>query len=239
MNFNNRPFLPGTDEQVHILLHCVNVKDKSVLVIGGGCEEIAKIFYMRDAAEVYLTVDDEDSLVQSRFALSDTKEIKVRLMEYDNTDFGKERFDLVYSQGSTGTKKRTRIVKEIFRILKPSGYLCTGEIVSLKKNTSQFVKDIWEINSLSPLYADDIKNFYLSRNFEPVLENDLSETLREFYSTVELLIKDSFSEPGSEEKYFKETAKTFRHEAGAYLKLGGDKYIGYRMLILKKAAGQV
>ena len=37
-------------------------------------------------------------------------------------------------------------------------------------------------------------------------------------------------EPGSMRKLL----KTYSHEANAFLKLGGDKFIGYEMLVLRK-----
>jgi len=235
MKFNNRLFLPGTDEQINVFLNSVNVKDKSVLVIGGGSEEIAEMLHQKNAEEVYLIIDEEDSLLQARFALSKNKEINVRLMDYDNTDFKAERFDIIYSQGSTGTKKRNKIIKEIKRILKPDRFFCVGEIVSLTKTPPQFVKDIWEKNSLSPLYHEELKNYYLSKTFELILEQDLTETLKEFYSMSKKLLEESSKDFSIEEaKNFKKIVKIYGHEANAYLKLGGDKYIGYKMLVLRK-----
>lgn len=233
MKYNNTLFLPGTDEQLNIFLRSVNVKDKSVLVIGGGSEEIALTFHQRNAVEVYLITDDEDSLVQARYSLSGNKEINIRMMDYNNTDFTPERFNVVYSQGSTGTGKRNKIVKEFLRILKPGGYLCTGEFVNLAKTPPQFIQDIWDINNLSPLYHEDLKNYYMTKDFELIQENNLSGTLKEFYSTAELLIEKSSKETDSVGKQLKKLAKMYNHEAKSYLKLGGDKYIGYRMLILK------
>lgn len=234
MKLNNRLFLPGTDEQISIFFNSVSVKDKSVLIIGGGSEEIAEMLHQKNAEEIYLITDDEDSLLQARFTLSKNKEINIRMMDFDNTDFKAERFDIVYSQGSTGTKKRNKIIKEITRILKPGGHFCIGEIVGLTKTPPRFVKDIWEKSSLSPLYYEELKNYYLSKNFELILEQDLSETLKEFYSMTEQLVKESSKILSDEEKHFEKMIKTFGHEAKAYLKLGGDKYIGFRMLVLRK-----
>ncbi len=232
---NNKIFLPGTDKQISAFLNSVNTENKSVLVIGAGSEETAKIFHQKNAGEVYLIIDDEDSLIQSRFALSKIKEINIRLMDYDNTDFKSEKFDIVYSQGSTGTKKRNKIIKEIIRILKPGGYFCVGEFVGLTKAPPQFVKDIWEKNNLAPLYHEELKNYYLSKNFELLLEQDLSETLKEFYSMSKNLLEESSKDFSKDEaKSVKKIFKSYGHEANAYLKLGGDKYIGFGILVLRK-----
>lgn len=230
----NKIFLPGTDKQISLFLNSVNVQNKYVLIIGAGSDEIAKIFYQNNAAEVYLIVDDEDSLVHSRFILSKEKDIKIRLMDYDNTDFKAEKFDIIYSQGSTGTKKRNKIAKEIKKVLKPEGNFCVGEIVSLTETPPQFVKDIWEKGNLAPLHFEELKEFYLSKGFEVILKKDLSDTLKDFYSeSKELLSESSKDFSDKEAKFFNKVIKTYSHEANAYLKLGGDKYIGYEMLVLK------
>ncbi len=236
MSLANKIFLPGTDKQISLFLNSVNTENKSVLIIGSGSEEIAKIFYQNKAAEVYLIVDDEDSLVQSRFALSKVKEINVRLMEYDNSDFKADKFDIVYSQGPTGTKKRNKLIKEIKKILKADGKFCAGEIVSLTKTPPQFVKDIWEKSNLAPLHFEELKEFYLSKGFELMLEKDLSDTLKDFYSKSKELLAESSKDFSSveEEKYFRKIIRTYKHEANAYLKLGGYKYVGYCTLILRK-----
>ncbi|HSP87453.1 MAG TPA: methyltransferase domain-containing protein [Ignavibacteriaceae bacterium] len=235
MKLTNQIFLPGTEKQISLFLNSEIPENKSVLIIGSGSEEIAKIFRQNNAAEIFLIVEDEDSLVQSRFLLSDEKEIKIRMMDFTNTDFKPEKFDIIYAQGSTGVKKRKRIVKEIKKIIKPDGTFCVGEIVSLTENPPQFVKDIWENSNLTPLFAESIKDFYLSNGFEVTFEKDLSNTLKDFYSkSKELLSESSKDLSGGDLKHFQKIARTYKHEANAYLKLGGDKHIGFWMLVLKK-----
>ncbi len=230
----NKIFLPGTEKQISLFSDSVKSDNKIVLVIGAGSEEIAKIFHKTNS-EVYLIVNDEDALVQSRFALSEEKEIKIRMMDYDNTDFKAEMFDIIYSQGSTGTKNRNKIVKEMKKLLKPEGFLCVGEIVSLTENPPRFVKDIWKNGNLSPLHQDEFSKFYQTKEFEIVRDEDLTNTLKQFYTqTKKLLSKSSDDLPKEELKSIKKLVKSYSHEANAYLKLGGDKFIGYRMLILKK-----
>jgi SAM-dependent methyltransferase len=230
---NSKIFLPGTDKQLSLFLNSINPEKNSILIIGSGSEEVARIFY-RNKAEVFLIVEDEEALVHSRFALSGEKGIKVRLMDFDNTDFNADKFDIVYSQGSTGTKLRNKIVREIIRVLKPDGFLCIGEIVSLAETPPKFVKDIWERSNLSPIAKNSFKDFLISKGFKLVLEQDLTETLKDFYSTAKILIQESSKDfPEKEAKYLMKISKAYSHEANAYLNLGGDKYIGYKMLVLK------
>ena len=156
-------------------------------------------------------------------------------MDYENTDFKAEKFDIVYTQGSTGTKRRNKIIKEIKKILKPGGYFCVGEIVSLVLNPPQFVKDIWENNNLSPFVKNEFKEYYLSKGFDLIIEEDLSGTLKDFYSTSKRVLEESSKEFGGKESgSMRKLLKTYNHEANAFLKLGGDKFIGYEMLVLKR-----
>ena len=236
---NNKIFLPGTDKQISIFLKSVDAKNKSVLIIGSGSEEIAKIFSQKDAAKIYLVIDDQDSLVRTRLSLKEIKNINIRFMEFDNMDFMQDSFDVVYAQALTGTKKRNKIIKEINRVLKPGGNFCVGEIVSLSEEIPQFVKDIWEQNNLAPLFIDTFKSYYTSKEYNPVAEENLSGTLKDFYSKGKEMLSESSKNFSKEElKDFNQLMKTYKHEANAYLKLGGDKYIGYKMLILQKVQTQ-
>jgi SAM-dependent methyltransferase len=235
LKINGKIFLPGTDKQVSTFSKTVEIKNKSVLIIGSGCEEIAEIFHLNESGEVYLITDDEDSLFQSRFVLSEIKEINIRMMDYENTDFKSEKFDVIYAQGSTGTKRRNKIIKEIKRILKPEGYFCVGEIVGLNPSQPQFVKDIWENNNISPLFKEEFKKYYLSKGFELILEENLAGTLKDFYSVSKRVLEESSKEfTGKEPRILRKLLKTYSHEANAYLKLGSDKLIGYEMLVLRK-----
>lgn len=231
MNRNNI-FLPGTDKQIALLYDITDTTDKSVLIIGTGTEKIAEIFHQQKASEVYIITDDEESLIQSRIILpTEMENIFVRLMDYYNTDFRSEKFDIVFSQGSTGTKKRTKIIKEIKRILKPNGLMCIGEITSKTENPPAFVTNLWKDAGLFPLQENNFSKFFSSHAFEVKLEKDLSNTLKDFYSSVLNIVKSETKNISqSELKSYKNILKRIKHEANAYLNLGGDKFIGYRMI---------
>ena len=231
----NEIFLPGTDRQVEKLIEHLDVTGMNLLIIGGGSEEIALRLKKAGAGGIIIIVDDNDSLLTSRLILGNEPDIKVRMMEYDNTDFITPKFDLVYAQGSVSGKKRNKIVKEIKRILKPEGYFCVGESISLMPEAPVFVKDIWEASNIIPLELGNADKFYRERNFKLYNEFDLSFTLKEFYNTgKELLREKSSSLTDSEKSYYKRILKQISHESNVYLKLGGSKYMGFRMFILRK-----
>ena len=229
-------FLPGTDKQLNSLLNHLDLNGKTVLVIGPGSEGISESILNSGAEEVVMIVEDNDSLLNSRLLLPKEEKLSVRLMEFDNTDFPGSKFDLVYAQASISNNRRNKIIKEIKRILKPEGYFCVGENISYTRNAPAFVKNIWNSSEIVPLFVEDLENYYLERKFEIIFRQDLSHTLKDFYSMSAGLLKDKAGDLTEREKsYHKKFLKKISHESNAYLKLGGDNYMGYKMLILRKA----
>jgi SAM-dependent methyltransferase len=232
----NSVFLPGTNEQVNNLVRHIHNKFNSVLVIGSNSEEVAKILSDNYSSPVIIILEDEQSLLKARLILSNEKNVSVRLMDFDNTDFPSEKFDLIYVQASISNLKRNKIIKEIKRILKPGGFFCVGELTSKSKNPPAFIKDAWSASDISPIQENEISDYYVQRNFTVVYEKDLSEALKNFYLLSEELlnVKDDLLTQ-EEIKINKKFLKRINHEANIYLNLGGNDFMGFRMLILKKA----
>ncbi len=229
-------FLPGTDKQLQSLLSHVDIKNMKILVLGAGCEEISKLLFNNGALEVTMIVEDNDSLLNARLYLSKEKQISVKIMEFDNTDFRDSSFDLIYAQASISNKQRNKIVKEIKRILKSEGYLCVGENISYSKNPPVFVKDLWESSEIVPLFVDDLEKYYTDRDFEILFKQDLSHTLKDFYKMSISLLENKVNDMTEQEKsYHKKFLNKLRHESNVYLRLGGNDHIGFKMLVLKAA----
>lgn len=227
-------FLPGTYRQFKLLLQ-QDIKADNVLVIGAGSEEIAMEIRDELNANVIIIVDDNYSLLSSRYLLKDEKEISVRMMDYDNTDFREPKFNLVYAQASISTKVRNKIVKEIKNILLPGGYFCAGEITALEKKTPNFVKDLWDYSGIVPLIHNELSDYYSRKGFEIIYEEDLTSTLKDFYSKAEKLLKAEMVTISTEDREAnRKLLRRITHEAKIYLTLGGDKYIGFKSLLMRK-----
>ena len=232
---NKEIYLPGSIYQFSTLTDKFGIKEKSVLVMGAGSEDISKLFLKNKASSVIQIVEEEDSLLVSRLYLKDVKEISVRLMTFNNTDFSSERFDIIFAQASISNARRNKIVKEIIRILKPGGLLAVGEIVQLENNAPIFVRDLWQASGISPLLNNEVSDYYRERNFEILYEDDFSSILREFYqNSKQILNKNVDKLSGQEKAYYKKFLNKLRHESNAYLNLGADKYMGFKILIMKK-----
>lgn len=230
-----KAFLPGTIEQVNNLLEKLDVSNMPVCIFGSNSEYQAFTLSNESGTVVNLIVEDHDSFINSKLALKGDKNIDIKVMAFDSTDFKDSSFDLVYAQASISSQDRTRIIKEIKRILKPEGYFCVGEIVSLVKEPPVFVKDIWFRSGIVPLQSNEIKHYYEERNFKVIYEVDLSSTLKDFYSMGSRQLNQMKEALTEEEKsYYKKLLNQVSHESNAYLKLGGNKYIGFKSLLLQK-----
>jgi len=228
-------FLPGGFKQFRILKTKYVLSSKDVLIIGSGSEKIAEKMIESGVNSVNLIVSDYDSLMNSRLNLTNESKVIVKMMDFDNTDFNAEEFDLVYAQASISLLNRNKIIKETKRILKAEGTFCVGEIISLAKEYPPFVKNIFDSSDILPLMNDVCASYYKERKFSVLYEEDLSSSLQSFYeNTAEELDKNIDKLTDKEKSYYKKLLHKISHESNAYLKLGADKYIGFKMLILKK-----
>ena len=156
----------------------------------------------------------------------------IKMMDFEQTDFDENTFDLVYAQASISIERRNKIVKEIKRILKSDGILSVGEIIKLKEFVPQFVQDIFNMSDLDPLYVDNLEKFYTDRNFIIVDKQDYSETLKEYYSLNLEKLRETIGELSEKEKsYYKKIINQLSHQSKVFLRQGGDEFIGFYALI--------
>ncbi|MBE0538176.1 MAG: methyltransferase domain-containing protein [Ignavibacterium sp.] len=228
-------FLPGGFKQFRILKTKYVLNDKNVLIIGSGSEKIAEKMIEAGASSATMIANDYDSLINARLNLIKDSKVLIKMMDFDNTDFDAEQFDLVYAQASISLLNRNKIVKEIKRILKPEATLCVSEITALAEDYPPFVKNIFDASDILPLLNDKCSTYYKERNFSVLYEEDLSSSLQSFYEhTAERLDDKIYTLSEKEKSYYKKLLNKISHESNAYLKLGADRYIGFKMLILKK-----
>ncbi len=227
--------LPGLGNQLDFFLKNYNVVPGKILVIGSASEYIAKTLAKRFNRQVDLIVEDYESLLNSKLLIDNNPGINIKLMEYDITDFQDSEFDLVYAQASISLTKRNKIIKELKRITNAGSYLCVGEIVNLTQVVPRFIKDIYDSSDLSPLYVESLEQYYLERGFLVLASSDFSESLHDYYSNSLNMLKDSKQILTDNEKsYYKKLLNKISHESNAFLKLGGDKYTGFKVLLLQK-----
>jgi len=235
MSVKKSILLPGLDKQFEFLQKNLTAKVESALVIGSSSEKPAELIAKNFSCSVNLIVQDYESLLNSRLILVDSEKVKISLMDFEITDFDAGSFDLIYAQASISITNRNKIIKEIKRLLKPEGYLCVGEIVSLEKKAPTFMKDIFDSSDLLPLFVDELEEYFAKRDFQILTQQDLTNTLKEYYSKSFSLLKEIKENLTEQEKsFYKKLLNKVNHESNAYLKLGGNRFIGFIALLLQK-----
>lgn len=232
-NSQKRITLPGLNKQFEFLKRHLELNGKQILIIGEKLFPLALEMEKSNAYRVELISQSQDDLTEGRLLLKGTNSV-IKLMEYEATDYQSDSFDIVYAQASLNIGGKNAIIKEIKRILKSDGYLCTGEVVALREEIPQFMTDIWKRSGIDPIFVEKFASYYEERGFEKVKVDDLSYTLKRYYSEM----KDEFKEgvynlTESQKKAYKKVISRYKHEIDAFNKLGGDKFAGFFVGIFK------
>ena len=227
--------LPGLGEQLEFLKKSITIKPVSILVIGSSSEPAAINLSKSFDADVQIIVEDYESLLSSKVKLNNIDKVEVRMMSYESTDFTTAQFDLIYAQASISLVNRNKIVKEVKRLLKPNGYFCVGEIAVFEKEIPRFITDIFETTNQHPLFVDELDKYYTERKFKIHGKKNLTHTLKGYYAESSAMLKNMRGDlPENEKSYYKKLLNQISHESNVYLKLGGEKYLGFYALILQK-----
>lgn len=227
-------FLPGGDSQLKFMLGKVDVSRKNILFIGANHYSLAVEVLKRNPSRIEIIVNDGEALIGSGFTASKDEGIRLRMMDFERTDFNSSEFDIIYVQCGFPSKRRNKIIKEATRILKNSGILCVGEIVSLTKNPPSFIESIWNNSGMAPIFKNNFNDYYESKNFTLIDSIDLSAQLNEFYSLMNSYIANLANISKEEQKNKKKLISAAKHESETYLKMGGRNHIGMLASIFMK-----
>jgi ubiquinone/menaquinone biosynthesis C-methylase UbiE len=232
---NKIVFLPGLDEQVKFLLSKENIEGMKILVIGSASEVAALRLSKKSKTDIDVIVEDFDSFINSRLILEGSSGVNVKLMDFETTDFKDAYFDLVFAQASISSPRRTKIIKEIKRILKPKGIFCVAELVILESDIPNFLKNMFEASDIEPLQKIQLNDFYLSRDFVVNESKNLNHYLFEFYKLSKRELDKAEKDLADNEKsYYKKLLNKISHETNIYLKQGAERYVGLQALIMRK-----
>lgn len=235
MQNSNLILLPGLSEQLNFLLNKINILNLNILIIGNGSIPIANKLSTKCKYDIEVIVEDYNSYIESEIQLVKNKNIHLKLMDFEHTDFSDSQFDLVYAQASISTLRRNKIIKEIKRILKIGGIFCVGEITKITNPIPIFIQDIFNNSNLAPLSLQEIEKYYVEKNFELIDRQNLSSSLKKYYNILSEKSKTNIVSLNQNEKsFYKKLINQVKHESNAYLKLGADKYMGFETLLLKK-----
>lgn len=226
--------LPGADEQIKILLNHFDVSGKNILIFGHETVRIGKIFSENRAENIFIITEDEQALLRERLFSAGTG-VKIRLMQFAKTDFDSDTIDLVYAQGSISGKDRSAILSEAARVLRSDGIFASGEVVLLKEPVPAFVRNVFKDSGLNVLTPEKLEELYVRKNFILLKKTDLSHTLKDYYQNVKKLIEQAdFKDADIPDMHLMKMINRVKHQANVYLKLGGNKFTGYYLFLLRK-----
>lgn len=97
MQNSNLILLPGLSEQLNFLLNKINILNLNILIIGNGSIPIANKLSTKCEYDIEAIVEDYNSYIDSEIQLVKNKNIHLKLMDFEHTDFSDSRFDLVYA----------------------------------------------------------------------------------------------------------------------------------------------
>lgn len=232
MKNQNLILLPAFDKQLNFFLENIDPINSKILVIGYGAELISD--KLSNGNNVTMIVDDNEQLMLTRIK-SPKNNFTLKLMEFINTDFAAESFDFIFSQASITVRNRNKIIKEIHKILKPNGIFCVGEIVTISSSIPKIIQNIFETSNLYPIHLENFEKDYSEKGFKFLASINLSSELKYFYKIFEKETDKYFnSSLLDENRLMRKLNAKIKHEANVFLKMGGDKHIGFITALLER-----
>ena len=209
---------------MNILIASVNLRESAVYVAKNfncyvfGVYEIPEVVFEAKSSIAEAGLDDK---------------VSVKVMSPVNLDFGDEMFDLIISEGILSQYKKSRILKEFYRVLKKDSFIGVADFYWKKTPVPTYVKDAWYVEGGEIETLDEKVKILKDYGFEPFFVKDISEELKVYYSKFRKIIQSSLKERKFTKSEFKEVKK-FKHEVSVYLDQGGDKWMGYAVIVAKK-----
>ncbi len=207
-----------------VLIASVNLRDSVVFVAKNfkcnvfGINELPQI--VMDAKSEIANAGLEDK-------------VKVKIMNPTSLDFEDGKFDLIITEGILSQYKKSRILKEFYRVLKSDGFIGIADFYWKNQPVPTYVKDVWYVEGGEIETLDEKIKILNSYGFEPIFVQDISQELGSYYSKFKKIIQQSLKERKFPKHEFKEIKK-FKHEVSVYLEQGGDKWMGYIAIVAKK-----
>lgn len=227
--------LPGLGVQSKLLREFINLRGKRVLLAGSASSALVRSFLEDGIESVDCIIGDQDALLEERMQAPRDAKVRLRFNDFANTDFPAEHFDVVYTQGALSLPKKTKIIKENARVLRPGGIACLGEFIYTKSEVPVSVREVWERAGIAPLTEEELFACYTAAGLRPLRQTDLSETLTQLYASSSGMLRAKAEQLDSAEfRRHKKEISRYRHEANMYLKMGGKKFTRYIVYFLEK-----
>ncbi len=211
-------------KDMNVLIASVNLSDSVIFVAKNfdcnvfGIHELPQI--VMDAKSKLANTELEDK-------------VKIKVMSPISLDFEDGMFDLIITEGILSQYKKSRILKEFYRVLKADSFIGICDFYWKKLPVPTYVKDAWYVEEGGIETLAEKIEILNSYGFKSVFVQDISDELRTYYSKFKKIIQRSLKERKFSKSEFKDV-KRFKHEVSVYLDQGGDKWMGYVAIVAKK-----
>jgi SAM-dependent methyltransferase len=227
--------LPGLNQQFEYLADNYDLTGKKVLIVGTATVRLCSSFLHKEVKSLDIIIDNEEIIMVERMRLPKADNLRIRYMEFSNTDFRDNSFDLIYSQGAVSVHEHNKILAEMHRILKIDGACFIGEIFYTKADIPISIRDGWTAAGLAPMSYGPLSMAISQNGFSIADTTDLSDTLETLYNEYRIILgRESNALDDAERLQFKKDITRMQHESDLYLKLGGKKCSGYMVFHLRK-----
>lgn len=146
---------PGGVSEIDLILNEKSLKNKSVLDIGCGCGSAAFHFINNYSPNHVLGVDVEEMVIERANILKskiiEKNKLNFKVIKPGKLPFYDNSFDVVFSKDTfLHIPDKENLIKDIFRILNPGGFLCVGDWMRIDDNhPSKLMQEYIKLEGLS------------------------------------------------------------------------------------------
>jgi SAM-dependent methyltransferase len=232
---NKSPFLPGGASPITFFLKKIPHEGKSILLLGNGFSQLIPFVMHEGFSSIQSASDDNTEVFEYKANTSKNQQFPALVVDYESLDHNTGEFDFVFCQTTLTKPIKTKLIKEIKRILKPDGILITSEIICVKKPAPIFLNDIWIKSGQDPHYGEEFEAFYTTRGFNLIESAEFPNDLDEFYIKSYKILETNLKSMSAEKRVqFRKDFVQEKHEITSMVKGGALKFLNFKTLILQK-----
>ena len=146
---------PGGASEIDLILNDKSLKNKKILDIGCGCGSAAFHFIKNHSPNYVLGVDVEEMVIKRANALKsnliEKKKVDFKVIQRGELPFDDLSFDVIFSKDTfLHILDKERLVEDLYRVLKPGGFLCVGDWMRIDDNApSKLMQEYIKLEGLS------------------------------------------------------------------------------------------
>lgn len=173
--------------------------------------------------------EDTEGVFHTRLQAAAVKagRLRAQVMSPLTLGFEDATFDMVIMEGVLSSYPARKALAEALRVLKPGGSIGIADCAWLATPVPTFARDVWESTRRRVPALDEIPALLQDADMTQQILKDESRVLAPFYRQFSGDVRQIAGSAFKDMKHLKSQVKQYKHEIDVYLKLGGDRYMGY------------